>query len=147
MRITAKIILFIFPLILCAQEDEPEETFDASVLQNPEPDWPVVVDPILKGSTKLDVILESDTAPKIREGFRVQVFASKNKERADSLQSVVEKKIDQPVYVSFEVPLYKVRVGDCIDRRSAEKLQSELNNLGYKNAWIIRTRIEPKIQD
>lgn len=147
MRIAAKFALLFFPFILSAQEDEVEESFDASVLNNPKPDWPVVVDPILKGSTKLDEILEAEKRPNITEGFRVQVFATRHKEKADSLLNVVDLKIDQSVYVTFEAPLYKVRVGNCPDRRSAEKLQAELNTHGYRNAWIIRTRIEPKVQD
>ena len=43
--------------------------------------------------------------------------------------------------MEFETPNYKVRVGDFINRDSAELLQQELLNMGYKSAWILRSRI------
>jgi hypothetical protein len=45
------------------------------------------------------------------------------------------------VYVDFEAPNYKVRIGDFIDRDSAESLQQELVQMGYNSAWILRSRI------
>ena len=49
--------------------------------------------------------------------------------------------ISDSVYVDFEAPNYKVRVGDFIDRDIAETLQQELVQMGYNSAWILRTRI------
>jgi hypothetical protein len=49
--------------------------------------------------------------------------------------------LSDSVYVDFEAPNYKVRVGDFIDRNSAESLQQDLVQMGYNSAWILRTRI------
>jgi hypothetical protein len=71
----------------------------------------------------------------------VQILATRYFEYADSLATSISSKINDSVYVEFETPNYKVRVGDFINRDSAELLQKELLKMGYKTAWILRTRI------
>jgi hypothetical protein len=100
------------------------------------------LDPLIKNTSDLDKALGLDSTQLILEGFRVQVFASDQKEKADSMKIVLENIIQEPVFVTFEVPHYKVRLGNCINRVDAERLQKRLNEIGYRNAWIIRTRIE-----
>ncbi len=139
---------WIFPFILLGiltgQDSLKSETFDASGLNPPQPNWPAVMDPLIQNTTDLDKALGLDSTQLIREGFRVQIFASGQKERADSLKMILENIVEEPVYVTFEVPLYKLRIGNCINRKEAERLQARLNEIGYKNAWIIRSRIEPQ---
>jgi hypothetical protein len=53
----------------------------------------------------------------------------------------MKKTVSDSVYVDFEAPNYKVRIGDFIDRKSAESLQKGLVQMGYNSAWILRTRI------
>jgi len=48
------------------------------------------------------------------------------------------------VYVVYETPNYKVRVGDFIAREDADKMRQKLQNMGYLSAWVIRTRITPQ---
>lgn len=138
----------IFPILfigmIAGQDSLHHESFDASGLKPPQPNWPAVMDPLIKNTSDLDKALGLDSTKLIREGFRIQIFASGQKEKADSLKMVLENIVEEPVFVTFEVPLYKVRVGNCINRREAERLQARLNEIGYKNAWIIRSRIEPQ---
>ncbi|RTZ96649.1 MAG: hypothetical protein DSY36_00660 [Candidatus Neomarinimicrobiota bacterium] len=49
--------------------------------------------------------------------------------------------VSDSVYVDFETPNYKVRIGDFIERESAESLQQDLVQMGYNSAWILRSRI------
>ena len=92
-------------------------------------------------STSFDIVLKADSAKYISEGYRVQILATRYFEYADSLAISISSKINDSVYVEFETPNYKVRVGDFINRDSAELLQKELLKMGYKTAWILRTRI------
>ena len=85
--------------------------------------------------------LKADSTKYISEGYRVQILATRYFEYADSLAISISSKINDSVYVEFETPNYKVRVGDFINRDSAELLQKELLKMGYKTAWILRTRI------
>ncbi len=139
---TITISLFItlnFGLIFAQNQNE---SFDPSVLKNYEPDWPILLNPIL-GNTQ--ITFQNDTTKHERvevEGYRLQVFATKSRQTADSLKTVLEKKLEEQVYVKFEVPNYKVRVGNCEKRADAEALKSKLTRMGYPFAWIVRTRIE-----
>lgn len=137
-------ILLIFIGMIAAQDSVLRESFDASALKPKDPDWPAVMDPLIKNKVELNRVLGLDSTQLIREGFRVQVFASGQKEKADSLKYHLETIVDDAVFVTFEVPLYKVRVGNCISRKEAERLQARLNEIGYRNAWIIKSRIEPQ---
>ena len=69
------------------------------------------------------------------------MLATRYIERADSLAIIMKNTINDSVYVDFEAPNYKVRIGDFIDRDSAESLQQDLMQMGYNSAWILRTRI------
>ena len=59
------------------------------------------------------------------------------------LQADLEQKYQHKIYVIFEAPNYKVRIGDFIDRQKAEKYRKQLANKGYSSAWIVRTKVEP----
>jgi len=110
-------------------------------LKDVTPNWPVIVNNSLDDSSSFDMVLIKDSTQLISEGFRVQILATRYFEYADSLAISISKRITDSVYVEFEVPNYKVRVGDFINRDSAESLQQELLNMGYKSAWILRSRI------
>jgi len=110
-------------------------------LKDVTPNWPVIVNNSLDDSSSFDMVLIKDSTQLISEGFRVQILATRYFEYADSIAISISKRITDSVYVEFEVPNYKVRVGDFINRDSAESLQQELLNMGYKSAWILRSRI------
>ena len=86
-----------------------------------------------------------DSTQIIVEGFRVQVLATSTRGNADRLRDELTNEYGEDIYIVFEAPNYKVRIGNFIDRRQAEKLRIELINKGYPSSWIIRTRIEPNI--
>lgn len=75
-------------------------------------------------------------------GYRVQVFAAQDQEAAaDAVRRLREQHVADPIYVERVEPWYKVRVGDFTDRDSAERLRNRLNEVGFPEAWIVRTTI------
>ena len=86
-----------------------------------------------------------DRSQIIIEGFRVQVLATSSRENADRLRDELSIEYGKDIYIVFEAPNYKVRIGNFIDRRQAENSRLELIKKGYLSSWIIRTRIEPNI--
>ena len=110
-------------------------------LKDISPNWPIIINNTLDDSTSFDIVLKADSTKYISEGYRVQILATRYFEYADSLAISISSKINDSVYVEFETPNYKVRAGDFINRDSAELLQKELLKMGYKTAWILRTRI------
>ena len=129
-------ILMYVPLL--AQEIQ---VIDHKIVKDIQPNWPVIINNVLDDSTSFEFLLSLDSVQSVSEGYRVQVLATRYFERADSLAVIMKNTVSDSVYVDFEAPNYKVRIGDFIDRDSAESLQQELVQMGYNSAWILRARI------
>lgn len=88
---------------------------------------------------------ESSAAPaeaELAPGFRVQVNFTENVEQANKIKDEVSAILaDQPVYVVFETPYYKVRVGNFLTRPEANLTLRTLVERGYKDAWIVPDKI------
>ena len=129
---------FLLYVSLLAQEIQ---VIDHKIVKDIQPNWPVIINNVLDDSTSFEFLLSLDSVQFISEGYRVQVLATRYFERADSLAVIMKNTVSDSVYVDFEAPNYKVRIGDFIDRNSAESLQQDLVQMGYNSAWILRTRI------
>ena len=123
---------------LLAQEIQ---VIDHKIVKDIQPNWPVIINNVLDDSTSFKFLPSLDSVKSESEGYRVQVLATRYFERADSLAVIMKNTVSDSVYVDFEAPNYKVRIGDFIDRDSAESLQQELMKMGYNSAWILRARI------
>ena len=134
------LILLYVPLL--AQEIQ---VIDHKIVKDIQPNWPVIINNVLDDSTSFEFLLSLDSVQSVSEGYRVQVLATRYFERADSLAVIMKNTVSDSVYVDFEAPNYKVRIGDFIDRDSAESLQQELVQMGYNSAWILRTRINSQV--
>jgi cell division septation protein DedD len=75
-------------------------------------------------------------------GYRVQIFASSDRARAESAAADARQRFVEPVYIEFEAPLYKVRVGDCATRHEADTLKEKAGTQGYDGAWVAETPIQ-----
>jgi hypothetical protein len=54
---------------------------------------------------------------------------------------VTEKFIGDSVYVVYDAPVYKIRVGDFVNRYEANQRLPEFTEKGYRDAWIVPDRI------
>jgi len=129
-------ILLYVPLL--AQEIQ---VIDYKIVKDIQPNWPVIINNVLDDSTSFEFLLSLDSVQSVSEGYRVQVLATRYFERAERLAVIMKNTVSDSVYVDFEAPNYKVRIGDFIDRNSAESLQQELVQMGYNSAWILHARI------
>jgi len=84
---------------------------------------------------------DSENSEIILEGYRVQVLATQSLEKAGKLKEFLSRKYGSEVYIKFEAPNYKVRIGNFISKSEAEELRTYFNSTGYPQAWIIRSRI------
>ncbi len=83
------------------------------------------------------------------EGWRVEIFfeaGNYSKQQARDAQSnFVKNHPDVPVYLIFQEPYYKVRVGDFRTKMEAEKLLREIER-EYPNAFVVSDEINfPKL--
>ena len=138
-----KILFILFTTLLFSQDRKIQ--FDPDKLINPEPRWPIVSSP-LNSENFIDDKNSIDSIQIIIEGFRVQILATKQLSKAEKLQKDLSSILNQKIYIVFEAPNYKVRVGNFIDRNKAENFRQNIIEKGYSSSWIIRTRIEPKIK-
>jgi len=130
------LILLYVPLL-----SQEIQVIDHKIVKDIQPNWPVIINNVLDDSTSFKFLLSLDSVQSVSEGYRVQVLATRYFERAESLAVIMKNTVSDSVYVDFEAPNYKVRIGDFIDRNSAESLQQELVQMGYNSAWILRARI------
>ena len=130
------LILLYVPLL-----SQEIQVIDHKIVKDIQPNWPVIINNVLDDSTSFEFLLSLDSVQSVSEGYRVQVLATRYFERAESLAVIMKNTVSDSVYVDFEAPNYKVRIGDFIDRDSAELLQQDLVQMGYNSAWILRTRI------
>lgn len=89
------------------------------------------------GDTTKGITPSAATVP----GYRVQIFASSTNEGANKVASEARFKFTERVYVEYDVPYYKVRVGDYKNRSDVEILREKAKNLGYGDAWIVQTEV------
>jgi hypothetical protein len=76
------------------------------------------------------------------QGFRIQVFSSSGVDEANLVRSLVQEKFSKDsVYVEYDAPVYKIRVGDFINRYEANQRLPEFIEKGYRDAWIVPDRI------
>lgn len=97
-------------------------------------DKPVIVErPLNLGIDKLN-----------NQTFRIQIGATELFGDARREKEIAEEVFDQPVYLDYEVPYYKLRVGSFADRRSAEQYLRKAKMAGYKTAWVVTVRVTVK---
>jgi hypothetical protein len=75
------------------------------------------------------------------QAYRVQLHTSRVYGEARQAARVAEEIFDQPVYVDYEVPNYKVRVGNFPDRDQALSYQQKARAAGYSNAWVVMVNV------
>ncbi|NIW78668.1 MAG: hypothetical protein GWN16_04050 [Calditrichae bacterium] len=131
-----------------AEPRELDESFDPVQFNDEDIDFPAEG---ANNQTVEPLPLPEDEPQKIQleenrklDGFRVQLFATKEIEKA-----TLEKKEAEylffddsvAVYIEFDSPMYKVRIGDCRNREQAESLRQLARRKGYPTAWIVKTKI------
>ena len=136
-----KRIIIIFS-ILSIYNAQDKIDFNPNKLNEPELNWPFVVNVINSGGSKNDKETITDSTFFSVEGFRIQLLATQDRFNAEKFKSELEKIYKNKIYIIFEAPNYKVRVGDFINRKNAEEMRQNLSKKGYTTAWIIRSKIE-----
>lgn len=138
-----KILLFnILLIIVSAQDADSLFWFDANSLQEDPPQFPIVINKVFTGNHIFILDSIKQLKSKVNEGFRIQIFESMVSSIARAEAKRFQNILGDTVYMDFETPLYKLRIGNYIDRKKAEKAISAIERLGAKDSWIVRTKID-----
>ena len=86
-----------------------------------------------------------DSAKKVigtTDGYRVQVISTDDIDEANLVRSeIYEKTTRKEVYINFEPPFYKVKVGDFTSKSEAENIRFKLNQLGYTESKVVQETV------
>ena len=77
-------------------------------------------------------------------GYRIQIGIDQNKERMEALMQRARSRIDLDVYLEFEAPFYRVRIGNFKTRKEAEQYVKELKDKGFRDSLWVMSEIEAK---
>jgi cell division protein FtsN len=105
----------------------------------------VIVEPSTADSQSADEKPASaveDTFNKVI-GYRVQVFAAKEKGNAEKIKSMASKDISERIYIVLaDDNLYKVQIGDYLSKIDAEKMRDKVKLLpNYTDAFVQNTYV------
>ena len=75
------------------------------------------------------------------QAYRIQIYTSKLYGDAKQALRVAEEIFDRPVFVDYEVPNFKVRVGNFADREKAEEYEQRVKAAGYTTAWVVMVTV------
>ena len=130
------LILFLISSAFCQSDFIKPSDFS----DNP-PKFPTVNLPSFSSDNDLENISSNEEINFIK-GYRVQIVISQNEQELQDVKIEIEKSIDEQTYIIFELPNYKLRVGNFLNRKEAENFQKKIVRLGYRTAWVVPTMIE-----
>lgn len=94
------------------------------------------IDKLLKGGQEVDT-----SRVQMATGYRVQLISTRDGDEARTVKRDAVLSFEENVYVAFDNPYYKVRIGDCNSRYEAEILQEKAVEKGFVEAWVVRTQV------
>lgn len=74
-------------------------------------------------------------------GYRVQIHHTNNYNQAIVIRNDAILKFQEEVYVDYEAPNYKIRLGDFRRFEQAEELKDYVKTMGYPDAWVVKTKV------
>jgi hypothetical protein len=74
-------------------------------------------------------------------GFRVQLISTQDINEALKVRTQADSLYNLPVYIDFESPNYKVRIGNYATNDEAQTAQRRMQNQGFKFAWVVPSKV------
>ena len=134
------VIFFLSSFLLFGSEKDSLFWFDVNDIEDEIPYFPLIINKVFTG----DHLFIIDSMKKIEEKklevFRIQIFESTVASIARAEAKRFQNILGDTVYINFETPLYKLRIGNYANRKNAENAIESISKLGAKDAWIIRTK-------
>ena len=78
------------------------------------------------------------------QGFRVQLISTQDVSQAETVELKAIELFETDVYLVFEYPNYKVRVGNFMEIRDSRKTEQKARRNGFPRAWTVPSEIKIK---
>lgn len=76
------------------------------------------------------------------QGFRIQIFSSASIDEGNAAKlAAMEAFPTDSVYVVYDPPVYKVRLGDFVSRLEANRRLAQVIQSRYPDAWVVADRV------
>ena len=127
-----RVLLFISLCFLAFSSNAQQDSVDHNFI--------LITDP------KLDFLVEKHTKineeRKTRPGFRVQVAISSDRKEILEKKADCIKEFDEiaPVYITYQQPYFKLRIGDFRTKLEAQKFRQDLI-IDYPDALVVKDDI------
>jgi SPOR domain len=130
---------------------EYEESFDPSSYRDKEQEEEQQGSSIPAALPETEITAEFITITRIEKtmGFRVQIFSTTSLEDAERRMDDYQELLGDTVAVNlvFDAPYYKVRVGNHLDKASADENCKQIKEIGLQEAWVVRDRVDKFINE
>ena len=134
------VIFFLANFLLFGSENDSLFWFDVSSIEDKEPYFPLIINKVFNGDHLSIIDSMKRIEEKELEVFRIQIFESTVASIARAEAKRFQNILGDTVYINFETPLYKLRIGNYANRKNAEDAVESISKLGARDAWIIRTK-------
>jgi uncharacterized protein Veg len=92
----------------------------------------------------LDTIASQNKNIKFANGFRIQIYVGNDRKSADDAKVYTYQTYPEIFpYLTFQQPVYKVKVGDFLNRMDAERYFASIKET-YPSALILPDKVEIK---
>lgn len=78
------------------------------------------------------------------KGYRVQLISTRKINKAEKIRNKAYDIFDHNIYINFQTPYYKVRVGDFVDYKDCRQVEKIAQKNGFPNAWTVRSVVYKK---
>ena len=101
------------------------------------------VDILTQKQAAINKVTSRMTANGLFKGYRLQVLNTRSRDDAFKTKaSMLENFPDEKVYVLYQSPYFKVRVGNFVNRNDAESFKKELSLFYTQPAYVVNDLIE-----
>ncbi len=82
-----------------------------------------------------------EAAAAVVDGFRIQLFATADRDVAQNARAVAAERLGIPVYLDLDGGVYKVRAGDFVRREDANAALPAVRGQFYPDAWVVPAKV------
>lgn len=101
------------------------------------------VDMLIEKQAAINKVTSRMSSNGLFRGYRLQLLNTRNRDEAFKLKgALLENFPDQKVYVLYQSPYFKVRIGNFVNRDDAEAFRKDLGLYRPDPAYIVNDLIE-----
>ena len=132
------LVLALKTIVLC---QDSLYWFDFNKLPKNIPKTAKVLDQIFEESQFLILDSIRNQMNSSKDGYRLQLHDALTVANANKTLKKYKKKLPDSLYIVFEAPFYKIRYGNYASKKIAEDEKENLQKQGFKDIWIVKSRI------